>query len=133
MRRSEPARQGIWGGAMLALTLSLLVLPGARAAGKPVVDEAKVSVDGAGFFRDRELRAALIRVLGVESVATLNANAIEDAAVILASALGEQGFQKPVIEIELVLTDGSKTQFQFDPTFEKPLPRPLEAREVRFE
>jgi outer membrane protein insertion porin family len=93
---------------------------------------AKLSVDGVGMLRDRELRVALNRLLGAEQLPALDANAIEDAAVILVSSIGEQGFQRPEITIEMKLEDGTQKQFGFDSTFANPLPRPLSAREVRF-
>ena len=111
------------------LVLSFVLCATLRAA-KP--EEAKLSVDGVGMLRDRELRAALTRLLGTELKETLDANAIEDAAVILSSSLGAEGFQQPDILIEVVLEDGTKRQFAFDPTFANPLPRPLNAREVHF-
>src|SRR4051812_22261127 len=99
------------------------------AASAPV---AEVRVDGVGLFRDHELRAALKRLLDSNSRATLDANAIEDAAVILSSSLGEEGFQKPETQIEAILEDGTAKKFIFDPTFANPLPRPIAAREVKF-
>jgi outer membrane protein assembly complex protein YaeT len=95
-------------------------------------DEAKLAVEGMGWVRNRELRFALDRVLKPESSATFDANAIEDGAVILSSALGDEGFQKAQIAIEATLTDGSKKDLVFDPTFANPLPRPLEVRKVKF-
>lgn len=116
--------------AWLALAASVGV-PCAHAA-KAKEGTAKVSVDGAGLLRDRELRAALERLLDVGKKAILDANAIEDAAVILSSSLGEEGFQKPKIEMEVKSTDGSVQTHVFDPTFASPLQRPIEAREVKF-
>lgn len=95
-------------------------------------DEPKLSVTGAGLIRSRELRVALERMLKAEGKTFYDANAIEDAAVVLSSALGEEGFQNAQIDIEVTLTDGSKKQLQFDPTFAAPLPRPLEAHAVKF-
>ena len=51
---------------------------------------------------------ALTRLLGAELKETLDANAIEDAAVILWSSLGAEGFQRPEITIEVVLEDGTR-------------------------
>jgi outer membrane protein insertion porin family len=104
----------------------------ASIAAKPAEAPAKLRVDGAGLLRDRELRLALERLLAIEDKPLLDANAMEDAAVILTSALGEEGFQNPRLEIEATLADGSRKQLVFDPTFANPLPRPLQAREVRF-
>jgi outer membrane protein assembly complex protein YaeT len=127
MQRSRVAL-GQWVRLLLAFFAVCLSLRPAKAAG----DTARISVDGVGLLRDRELRAALTRLLGTELKATLDANAMEDAAVILSSSLGAQGFQRPEIRIEALMTDGAQRQFTFDPTFATPLPRPLEAREVRF-
>ena len=150
MRRNEPAcqvlellpprRQSLRGRcdvcpsffAVIRVGIVLLGMLGGLPAANSATPAAKLSVDGAGFLRDRELRSALNRLLGAEVKSTLDANAIEDAAVILSSALGEKGFQQPVVEIEMVLEDGSGKRVRFDPTFENPLPRPLNAREVRF-
>ena len=117
-----------WLAALLAL------LPGlcAGTAAETREPAAKIDVDGAGLLRDRELKAALKRLLDAGSKPTLDANAIEDAAVILSSALGEDGFQKPTIEIVVTLAEGTAKTFVFDPTFASPLPRPLAAREVKF-
>src|SRR5687768_13435532 len=115
----------------LVLLAVVLICPSLRAAGASK-SSAKVRVDGVGWVRDRELRLALERLLGTELKETLDANAIEDAAVILSSSLGEQGFQRPEIGVDVKLLDGSERLLAFDPTFENPLPRPLEAREVRF-
>ena len=115
-----------WG---LALLWSLLVVSVAAGASG---DSVRLTVDGAGFLRDRELRAALIRLLG-DPKSKVDTNAIEDAAVILRSALGEEGFQRATIEIVAELEDGSTRRMKFDPTFEQPLPRPLSARAVHFQ
>lgn len=135
-RKRNKSRQeiGRWVRAALIVGACGLVLWPAvgAAAEKKKVDAAEVSVDGAGILRDRELKAALKRLLAVEARETVDANAIEDAAVILTSALGEEGFQSPSVEIEVVLEDGAQRRFTFDPTFENPLPRPLSARGVKF-
>jgi outer membrane protein insertion porin family len=126
MRRNRTALAGF------LLLLAILPVVSPLRAAKAEAPRAKISVDGVGLLRDRELRVALGRLLGAELKETLDANAIEDAAVILASSISEQGFQRPEIVIELKLDDGSERKLVFDPTFENPLPRPLVAREVRF-
>lgn len=120
---------------LIALTLLVVALASAAtvhgaspASGEP----ARLAVKGAGFFRDRELQAALTRLLG-QPQARLDTNAIEDAAVILMSALGDEGFQRAAVDIFAELDDGATRRFTFDPTFETPLPRPLSARAVTFE
>ncbi|WP_414664337.1 BamA/OMP85 family outer membrane protein [Horticoccus sp. 23ND18S-11] len=109
--------------------LLLAAVPVMPAAPAPTV---KLAVDGAGWWRDRELRVALNRLLGTDQLQVIDANAIEDAAVILASTLGEAGYQRPGIEIVMTLDDGAEKRAVFDPTFENPLPRPLRARDVAF-
>ena len=99
----------------------------------PYLWAAKIEVDGAGLIRDRELRLALNRLLEVGERTTIDANAIEDAAVIISSALSEAGFQQPEIEIIAQRPGAPAERFHFDPTFAAPLPRPLEAERVRFE
>lgn len=115
----------------MAFAVLALAAPCGRAA-KSTEPAAKISVDGAGMLRDRELRLALQRLLATEVKSSLDANAIEDAAVILSSSLGEEGFQKPHIAIEATLAGGGRKSLVFDPTFANPLPRPLEATQVRF-
>ena len=110
--------------------LVLFLAPVAEAAKS--APAPKVRVEGVSTLRNRELRVALNRLLSTETKDALDANAIEDGAVILSSSLGEEGFQEPKIRIELVLTDGTRKEFVFDPTFANPLPRPLAAKEVNF-
>ncbi|MES2694213.1 MAG: BamA/TamA family outer membrane protein [Verrucomicrobiota bacterium] len=126
-------------GWCLAFVLALAAAGGVASAysaetkeKKEKKEEAKVAVDGVGLWRDRELRFALSRLLDAEAKATLEANAIEDGAVILQSVMGDEGFQNPTIKIEITRPDGEKQEFTFDPTFAKPLPRPLSARRVAF-
>ena len=95
MRKSSAGfRRWVW----LLLAIVGVIPSWCLAASKPAT--AKFSVDGVGFLRNRELSAALTRLLDTELKETLDANAIEDAAVILVSSLGEQGFQKPEIVID---------------------------------
>ena len=114
------------------LALWLGAVPAAEGADAVNGGAAELKVRGAGFLRDRELQAALGRLLGHQK-SKLDTNAIEDAAVILMSALGEAGYQRAAVEISAVMDDGETRRFTFDPTFEKPLPRPLSVRAVTFE
>lgn len=113
-----------------SLRLCLLGLAGLWVTS--VLAAATVKVDGAGLWRDRGLRTSLERLLNVEKKKEWDANAIEDAAVILAATLGDEGFQAPRIEIEAIAADGSQQRFDFDPTFARPLPRSLTGQEVIF-
>src|ERR1035437_3454547 len=98
----------------------------------PAAGAATLKVSGVGLLRDRELRQSLVLLLGAQRGATFDANAIEDAAVMLVSALGEEGYQKPAVEIEATLADGTVKRLVFDASLETALPRPLEARTVEF-
>lgn len=118
-------------GLMVALVSAAWPASAGRAA-EAKINEAKVEVDGTGMLRDRELSAALKRLLGTQERETLNANAIEDAAVILHSAMVDEGFQTPTVEMEVRLTSGEQRRLTFDPTFAQALPRPLAAMEVVF-
>ncbi len=93
---------------------------------------ATLRVDGAGWWRDRELRLSLARLLDAAQRKTWDVNAIEDAAVILSATLGEEGYQHPQIEIEAQQDGGAPLRLTFDPTFARPLPRTLLTDAVAF-
>src|SRR5207244_4133567 len=99
-------RRLVWFAAALAVAGA----PSPLWAAKREAAVVKLHVDGAGLVRDRELRVALQRLLDTEIKESINANAIEDAAVILSSSLGEEGFQNPRIEIQVTLVDGEKKE-----------------------
>jgi len=95
--------------------------------------EVKVAVNGMGWLRDREMRISLSRLMNTAKTDALDANALEDGAVILNSALVDDGFQQAEIDLELTAAKtGAKQRVRFDPTFAKPLPRSLRATEVKF-
>src|SRR5687767_13837193 len=110
------------------LLLMLLVLLSTASTLLP----ATLKVSGAGLWRDYELRVSLGRLLSPGEKSTLDANALEDAAVILLAALAEEGFQTPKLEIVARLNDGSEQRFEFDPTFARALPRTLQVPTVVF-
>lgn len=116
----------------IACFLLLAAVAAARGAAAEAPAAVRLDVTGVGWLRDRELRLALNRLLGTERMAHLDSNAIEDAAVILSSTLGEEGFQRPRLQIDLQLSGGGRTTATFDPTFENPLPRGLLATSVTF-
>jgi len=123
------------------LAVALFCAPAALAHGAeadPVVAktppgiQAKLSVSGLGPWRNRELRVALQRLLGDQRGETLDANAVEDAAFLLMSALGEDGYLKPVVEAELTRTDGTEITVRFVGEDPVALPRPLVVGSARF-
>jgi outer membrane protein assembly complex protein YaeT len=112
---------------MLALAATV-----ASSTSRPAAGPATLKVAGVGLLRDRELRRSLVLLLGAQRGATLDTNAIEDAAVMLVAALGEEGFQKPAVTIKATLADGTLKQLVFDASLETALPRAMEARSVEF-
>ncbi len=97
-----------------------------------VLAEAPVKVDGLGWLHNHDMRQSLGRLMSVGPNGLLDANSIEDGAVILNSAMNEQGYQRPTIDVVATLADGAVRTFRFDPTFANSLPRPLEARSVEY-
>src|SRR5687767_2286459 len=112
MRRSNHSARLAF--AVMVIALAGEFAPSRATAAEEKNEPAKISVDGLGVFRDLELRLALKRLLGTELKSSLDANAIEDAAVILVSSLGQEGFQNPEVEMHLILSDGTKSTFTFD-------------------
>jgi hypothetical protein len=94
---------------------------------------ATLHVDGSGWWRDRELRISLERLLDAAKRKAWDANTVEDPAVILSATLGEAGYQHPQIAILAREGGAPRLKLVFDPTFARPLPRTLTAEEVTFE
>jgi len=124
---------------LLAVALLCLPVAFARAAESdpvavkaPPKIQAKLSVSGLGPWRNREMRVALQRLLGDQRGETLDANAVEDAAFLLMSALSEDGYLKPVVEAELTRTDGTGITVRFVGEDPVALPRPLLVSTARF-
>lgn len=121
-----------------ALTFLCALAPTGRAANaepvpeKPRLTDAKLSVSGLGLWRNRELRVALQRLLGDQRSSTLDANAVEDAAFLLMSALSEDGYLKPTIEAELTRSDGTELTVRFEGENPAAIPRPLVVRAAKF-
>lgn len=113
-----------------ALFLCVLATGEAREKEKP--KHATIEVKGLGWWDDRQQRISLERMLGQERGATLDANAVEDAAFLLLSAVQEVGYLKPTIDTELVAPNGERRKIRFDAKLEATLERPFEASEVHF-
>ncbi len=94
---------------------------------------ARIKVNGLGWWDNREQRVSLDRLLGSERGPTLDANALEDAAFLLMSALNQDGYLKPTIKTRVTERGGGRREFVFDARMETLLPRPLEATEVAFD
>lgn len=94
---------------------------------------AEVRVKGLGLWKNREERVSLVRLLGTERGATMDANAIEDATFLLLSGLTEKGFLRPEIEVTAYPVEGGDpVRFTLDYSLSTLIPRPLEAKRVEF-
>jgi len=115
--------------AIFALGFVLIV----TAEGKtPRESKADVRVTGLGWWRNRESRLSLERLLGSQRGETIDANGVEDAAFLLVSALTDEGFLKPVVVIDFKPKSGAVQHFIFDTTLATSMPRPFAAIAVTF-
>jgi len=129
----RPERLRLWlRGALIAgvLALSPLCLLG---AGKANGDPATIGVSGLGWWKNRELRLTLDRLLGEERGPTMDANAVEDAVFLIVSSLETDGFLKPRITAVLAHADGGESRHEFDAGLTTLLPRPMSVTMAKFE
>lgn len=87
---------------------------------------AQLEVRGLGWFSNRAAGQKLKVLMGDRHAASLDANAIEDAALVLISSLNNQGYLEPTLTVEARLADGRVEKYALDARLEPPLPRPLE-------
>lgn len=112
------------------LFLMLLALGATSLVAAETTPRAEWHVTGLGWFGNRKAQQNL-RLLGDgSSRATLDANAIEDASLLLFSSLNEEGYLAPSITAELTLADGRTASYPLDAQLNQPLPRPLDATAV---
>ncbi|RRJ98302.1 outer membrane protein assembly factor [Opitutaceae bacterium TAV4] len=86
---------------------------------------------GLGWWDNIQARRMLDLVLGRERGEIMEANAIEDAALVLLSHAGSEGFLDARVAVSGVTVDGRNFSHELDNMLTTGLPRPLEAREVR--
>jgi len=91
---------------------------------------ARMRVDGLGWLGDRQMHQTLLLLSGQAPGPTVDANAMEDAAMIVFSRLEETGYLEPVIEVEARLADGTTARHSLGPKLDQPLPRPLVSADV---
>ncbi len=89
------------------------------------VTAADLHVRGLGWFNNRTAEQKLKMLRGEQKSAALDANALEDAALVLISALNEQGYLEPVLTVETKSPDGHVVSYTLDARLEPGLPRPL--------
>jgi outer membrane protein assembly complex protein YaeT len=88
---------------------------------------AELHVRGLGWFGNRTAEQRLKLLLGDKIGANLDANILEDAALVLISGLTDEGYLQPGLTAEATLTDGRQVSYPLDARLEQPLPRPLAA------
>jgi outer membrane protein assembly complex protein YaeT len=94
---------------------------------------AELKISGYGFLGDRELKRLLRVLLSTgKKPEVYSADWVEDAALILASKLGREGYLEPQITAELTLEDGHQLDFEWRQAMNTPLPRPLRIRKAHF-
>ena len=124
-------RAGAW--LLLGLFALANVIPAAH--GKTADNASELKVTGYGLLGNRRLKQAiqLLRDPG-KSAQFLDANFIEDSALILMARLNRDGYLQPHIVARLTLADGREARYEWNrPIREEPLPRPLQVRKVEFE
>ena len=85
-------------------------------------------MEGLGWFGNRAAEQRLKLLLGEQSGETLDANALEDAALVLISSVNDAGYLEPKLTVKVTLPEGRTAEYPLDSRLEQSLPRPLEAR-----
>ena len=89
---------------------------------------ADLQVHGLGWLGNRAAEQRLKLLLGEQRSETLDANALEDAALVLISSVNEAGYLEPALTVKVTLADGRSESYPLDARLEQSLPRPLEAK-----
>jgi len=93
--------------------------------GCALLPAAELRVSGLNWFGNRKAEQQLKLLLGGQQGATLDASALEDAALVLLSALNDDGFLAPELVVEVDSPAGATVQYPLDAQLTHPLPRPL--------
>ena len=135
--RGTAGRAGAW-AMILTLALSLAdgagpVVAGEEADGPSLKPEpAKLKVRGCGPLNNRRLRQVLLSPeAGAARPEVFDANFIEDAAVLILSSVGEDGYLRPRLEAQLTLGDGTQVEYVWGVEQGPVLPRPLAVKAAR--
>lgn len=115
MTRSDPGRRCLL--ALAALALAPVAHP----------RTAELDVAGLGWFDNLVARRQLDLLLDAQPGAPLDANLVEDAALILFSAQREEGYLDLTLVVDATLADGRRVRHPLDPDLAQPLPRPFVA------
>src|SRR5688572_12411529 len=97
------------------------------------VKPVEVKVSGYGFFGNLQLKK-LLRTLQESELKheVVDANFVENSALILIGRLRDDGFLKPTLEVRMTLVDGSEAAIRWHESIEPPLARPARIRRVHF-
>ncbi len=115
--------------ALVALLASGAIMPALAAKPKP----AELKISGNGWLGDWQLKRLLRTTEAKELKAPLlEANVIEDCALLLLSQLRKEGFLRATLRVDLTLDSGRTLRVVWNESIEPPLPRPLSARKVHF-
>lgn len=93
----------------------------------PQLSAAELHVRGLGWLGNRTAEQRLNLLLGEQHGETLDANALEDAALVLISSVNDEGYQEPALTVSVTLADGRTEDYPLDAQLQQSLPRPLNA------
>jgi hypothetical protein len=92
---------------------------------------AELRVEGMGPFGSRETTRTLQLLLGDQlAPETIDAAAVEDAALILLHELQQDGYLDAHVTAEVTRRDGASSRHAISAELDPPLPRPLDATRV---
>jgi len=129
---SATRRAVFWIAATLWVLSSEVAGPLARAAESE--QAPTIEVDGLGWWRNRQVRVNLERLVVAGQTGSLDANALDDAAFILIDYLLRNGYPDGRVSIAVESPDGSaEQQFAFDSSLDAAWPRDIRAQRLRFE
>ncbi|MEZ5276376.1 MAG: BamA/TamA family outer membrane protein [Opitutaceae bacterium] len=120
-------------GGAIVLFLTILAPVGGSEPPSPTEEPAALSISGYGLIGNLRIKRTIL-ALNEEGVAhpVFTASYLEDAALIILSRVGQDGFLKATVTAEIERTDGSVLKHGFSDEAFEPLPRPLRARSALF-
>jgi len=86
---------------------------------------SELNVKGLGWIGNRTAEQRLKLLLGEQRGEFLDANGIEDAALVLISSINENGYLEPKVVARVTLGNGMSEDYPLDAKLEHSLPRPL--------
>ncbi|MDR2674383.1 MAG: BamA/TamA family outer membrane protein [Opitutaceae bacterium] len=104
--------------------------PAAPAAPQP--RRVRISVRGTGWWGNIQQTRTINQILDARRGPAVGANEIEDIAFLLISALVDDGYLRPKLDIQVTAPDGAKSSYACDATFDLDLPRDIPVAEIRF-